>query len=204
MLCLSALSVQARADEAGKFDYYLLSYSWSPQYCASRPNDGQCGRGYGLVLHGLWPQYSKGYPESCGYEPISAGLVHEFAGLYPSESLAFHEWKKHGTCSGLSAANFLKLSQKLKAAVRAPAALTAMSQPLRTTADQLRKAFVIANPGLDERDIAFSCADGGRFLQEVYVCFDKAGEHPVACSQDVQRRSRKSCGQEEFLLRSVR
>ena len=47
--------------EAGSFDYYALSLSWSPTYCADKgARDGgpQCNgpRPYAFVLHGLWPQ----------------------------------------------------------------------------------------------------------------------------------------------------
>jgi len=45
------------AHEAGRFDYYVLSLSWSPAYCTSHPEDqAQCGaKPFGFVLHGLWP-----------------------------------------------------------------------------------------------------------------------------------------------------
>ncbi len=98
-LCLvAASSMPVNADQR-PFDYYLMSLSWSPEFCATRPEDRQCGRGYGLVLHGVWPQYTKGYPSSCSNERISAQLLQQFPDLYPSQKLAFHEWQKHGTCS---------------------------------------------------------------------------------------------------------
>src|SRR5262245_819748 len=56
--------------QAGVFDYYLLALSWSPTYCAERRGtayDQQCdvrqGRPYAFVLHGLWPQNERGWPE---------------------------------------------------------------------------------------------------------------------------------------------
>ena len=52
----------------GSFDYYVLVLGWSPSYCLSEGrarNDGQCGRSRAFVLHGLWPQYEKGWPEDC-------------------------------------------------------------------------------------------------------------------------------------------
>src|SRR5690606_775520 len=56
---------------AGVFDYYSLVLSWSPTYCASAKStegEPQCrrdARPYAFVLHGLWPQYERGYPEYC-------------------------------------------------------------------------------------------------------------------------------------------
>jgi ribonuclease T2 len=209
-LCiLAGLSVQPVAAEYNlvekkPFDYYMMSLSWSPEFCATHQNNKQCGRGYGLVLHGLWPQYAKGHPESCSSERIPARLVHEFNGLYPAEGLAFHEWQKHGTCSGLPPREYLQFSQKLRGSFITPAILQNLAQPLRITAPALTRQVLAANPKLNAEAIAFDCAEGGRFLQEVYVCFDKSGRSAVACGADVQRRSQHSCGQADFLVRNLR
>jgi len=57
-------------DQAGKFDYYVLSLSWSPTWCALEGDASgaeQCdpAKDRGWVLHGLWPQYDRGWPEFC-------------------------------------------------------------------------------------------------------------------------------------------
>src|SRR5262245_17781418 len=76
---LVALSASAHAqsygdrrggDRPGDFDYYVMALSWSPTYCADiGPRDGepQCNgpRPYAFVLHGLWPQHDRGWPEYC-------------------------------------------------------------------------------------------------------------------------------------------
>lgn len=192
---------EARQDA---FDYYLLSLSWSPEFCSIKPDDRQCGRGYGLVLHGVWPQYSNGYPSTCSNERMPAYLVRQFPSLYPSEKLAFHEWRKHGTCSGLEPLDYLKFSQKLKGGFIAPTELQNLTQPMSVTATQMANIILAVNPGLKETSIAFTCSDRGRFLQEIMVCYDKEGEHTVACGADVKRRSQRSCGQKVFWVRSIR
>jgi ribonuclease T2 len=199
---LCASSVQAAVKKP--FDYYVLSLSWSPQFCATHPKDSQCSRNYGVVLHGLWPQYNKGYPQSCSKVPISTGLIRSFPDLYPSEKLAVHEWQKHGTCSELAPKNYLSLSEKLKQSVVMPDALQNLVKPLRITALQLNDLILSTNPHLVKEAIAFSCAGGGRFLQEIYVCFDKQGAVAKACGVDIVRRSRLSCGRADFLIRNVR
>lgn len=205
LVCLAILgTVAAYAATKKTFDYYMLSLSWSPQFCASHPKDSQCSRFYGIVLHGLWPQYNKGYPQSCTKEKISTSLIRSFPGLYPSEKLAVHEWQKHGTCSGLTPKGYLQLSKKLKDKVIAPDELQNLTKPLRVTSSQLNQMILTANPYLKQDAIAFSCADGGRFLQEIYVCFDKKGVAAQACGADVQRRSRLTCGRPDFLIRSIR
>ena len=53
-------------------------------------------------------------------------------------------------------------------------------------------------------NITVACADGGRFLREIYICINKQGTDAVPCSDEMQKRERRSCGQPDFLLRSVR
>jgi ribonuclease T2 len=72
LLVLLALASPAFADgeRAGDFDYYVLSLSWSPNWCAlegDAEDSPQCdaARDLGWVLHGLWPQYDDGWPSFC-------------------------------------------------------------------------------------------------------------------------------------------
>ena len=57
----------------GQFDYYVLSLSWSPSFCETATGNArrqQCGaRPFSFVVHGLWPQYERGFPESCLLPP---------------------------------------------------------------------------------------------------------------------------------------
>jgi len=115
--CIAAASTPAtardtRQDQAGQFDFYLLSLSWSPSFCAAaaeraegRPAGMQCGaRPYAFIVHGLWPQYAKGFPEYCQVPAprLDRGTVSSMLDLMPAPRLIFNEWDKHGTCSGLS------------------------------------------------------------------------------------------------------
>ena len=206
LLALSLFSAATVAeDRPGKFDYYVLALSWSPDHCAEQPRDAvQCGRRLGLVLHGLWPQYERGFPEFCGREPLSGAVKAEFQGLYPSDRLFRHEWEKHGTCSGLSQRDYLGLSKKLKEGVVVPDAYRTPEQPFRTTSAALRKAVSARNRMVPEDAIAVFCSGSGRFFKEMYVCFDKQGKFALPCGRDILRRSARSCGQSDFLVRSVR
>jgi ribonuclease T2 len=68
-----AAAQDARQNQPGKFDFYVLSLSWSPSYCDAaaerapdQPPPPECGsRTRPFVVHGLWPQYDTGYPEFC-------------------------------------------------------------------------------------------------------------------------------------------
>jgi len=206
LLAAATLAAPAvAADVAGRFDFYVLALSWSPDYCAARPQDvEQCGRPYGFVLHGLWPQYQRGYPASCPAEPHQPQIEQQFAGLYPSRKLYRHEWDKHGSCSGLSQPQFHQLAASLKAKVRIPAAYQAPAQPLRRSLPQLKADLVAANPWLPASAISVACSGAGRFLQEVRVCFDRAGKGAQPCSEQMQRAEARSCRQPDLLVRSVR
>jgi ribonuclease T2 len=107
-----ALAEDARQNEAGQFDFYVLSLSWSPSFCAAAAERGsargptlQCGaRPYSFVVHGLWPQYEKGFPEHCQVPAprLYRGIVSSMLDLMPAPHLIYNEWDKHGTCSGLA------------------------------------------------------------------------------------------------------
>ncbi len=190
---------------AGEFDYYAMALSWSPEHCAIKPGDReQCARKLGFVLHGLWPQYQRGYPASCTRERLDADMEQQFAGLYPSRFLYRHEWEKHGTCSGLSQEAFHQLASDLRQKVNIPAAYQSPEEPLRKSSFQLKADLASANEWLAPDNITVACADGGRFLREIYICINKQGTDAVPCSDKMQKRERRSCGQPDFLLRSVR
>ena len=123
---------QSRANseaQAGQFDYYVLSLSWAPTYCLTHADvSAECaGKGCGLIVHGLWPQYDTGgYPENCSTEfQLSAAAASKGRGLYPSEHLMQHEWQEHGTCSGLDALTYFGTVDRATSAVKIPAALEA-------------------------------------------------------------------------------
>ncbi|CAA7625184.1 ribonuclease T2 [Magnetospirillum sp. SS-4] len=90
----------------GEFDHYLLSLSWSPAFCAGpagRSNPQQCDGGaprHGFVVHGLWPQYSRGgWPQCCGGPPLAPSAVPpEVSRVMIGGKLHTHQWNKHGAC----------------------------------------------------------------------------------------------------------
>jgi ribonuclease T2 len=202
----NAVSAQNRGTP-GQFDFYVLTLSWSPDYCAKNgdrdPPQCKSGKKLGFVLHGLWPQYQKGYPANCSSEKLPKTLKQQFSGLFPSEKLYDHEWEKHGTCSGKTPQQYLALSKQLKDSVAIPTTYNRPNKPFRTTIDGLKNTLVSANPELTANGIAPYCSGSGRFLQEVFFCYSKDGK-PGACSEEILKRSRTSCGQSDFLVRNVR
>ena len=189
------------------FDYFVLALSWSPDYCATEGDDDtqQCslGKKLGFVLHGLWPQFEKGYPSNCPAEEFPAALKNNYPNLYPNDQLYSHEWEKHGACSGLSPEAYLALSKALKEAVHIPAAYKSPEKSLRATSQDVQSEFVEANPDLVKDGVAVYCSGDGRFLTAVYICFSLDGQFR-SCSQEILQRAGRSCGSPNFLIRNVR
>jgi ribonuclease T2 len=160
--------------EPGQFDYYVLTLSWSPTYCLTHPQDHkQCsGRGYGFVLHGLWPQFDRGsWPELCSTQPLSAAAEQLGSTLFPSRNLMEHEWQRHGTCSGLDAVAYFRTADKALGAVHVPTDFAAPAHALSRTGEQIAAAFRKANPSIPADGLSVACGRGE--LSEVRVCLTR-------------------------------
>jgi ribonuclease T2 len=194
-------------DRLSEFDYFVLALSWSPDYCAtSGANDPQqcsLGKKLGFVLHGLWPQYEKGYPSNCSNEKMPGSVKAQFPGIYPNDKLFDHEWEKHGTCTGLSPLEYLQVGKALKEAVVIPSEFRSPESPFRTSMGQITALFVQANPGFNEASFEVSCSSSGRYLKEIYVCFSREGA-ASSCSAEMHKTALKSCQAADFLVRNTR
>lgn len=202
-LCWAA-AARAEGERAGDFDYYVLSLSWSPAWCALEGDgrgDPQCdtGRGLTFVLHGLWPQYESGWPSWCRTverDPTRAETA-AMADIMGGSGTAFHQWKKHGRCSGLSAAEFYRTAREAYGRVAIPDLFKDVSSPLTLPASVIEAAFLEANPGLARDQITITCKDG--LIQEARVCLtpDLAFR---SCGDDVIR----DCRLQDAVLKPVR
>ena len=165
-----------RGGTPGEFDFYVLALSWSPGYCDSDRGgrSAQCepGRKLGFVVHGLWPQFERGYPSSCrsGSNP-SSRVLDEIRDLYPDSGLARHEWRTHGTCSGLPPAEYFAAVRRARDKVAIPDPLVGMERGGETTPQNLERAFAAVNPGLRPDMMSVTCSRSA--LREVRVCLDR-------------------------------
>jgi ribonuclease T2 len=181
VVAFAADAAGAAKNQPGKFDYYVLALSWSPSYCAglterggARRPDPQCGgRPFAFVVHGLWPQYDKGFPSYCTVPAprIGHAMMSGMLDLMPSPHLIYHEWDRHGTCSGLSAQSYFDLVRKARAAVQVPAAYRDPGEPLTVAPAAVAAAFEAANPGLSAATLAVTCSKTR--LSEVRLCLTK-------------------------------
>ncbi|MEP9371139.1 ribonuclease [Mesorhizobium sp. KR1-2] len=160
------------------FDFYVLSLSWSPSYCAADAQEArsqQCngGRPYAFVVHGLWPQFERGYPEDC---PTDSPRVPErearnLLDIMPAVGLIGHEWRKHGSCSGLSQDDYFAVLRAARERVNIPPEFIRLQDYLTPDPDEVERAFLKANPNLPGDGIAVTC--DRRYLREVRICMNK-------------------------------
>ena len=181
--------------QPGDFDYYALVMSWSPSYCGGEGQgrgDPQCApnRNYSFVLHGLWPQYARGFPENCrtSFNPfVPRPVIDGVLDIMPSPKLAIHEYRKHGTCSGLEPKAYFDTSRKLYNKVKIPEAYQNLDRPLMTNVRDITKAFLAANPGLKPEMMGVACGRPNR-MKEIRFCFSKEGEFKTCGSNENQGR----------------
>lgn len=190
-------------DVAGDFDYYVLSLSWQPGWCRAtgdRRGADECAAGSGLdfTVHGLWPQYERGYPEYCDTRERdpSRRQTQDLADLMPP-GLALHQWRKHGRCSGLSAADYFAATREAADKVAIPAPFDDLSRDLSLPPAVVEEAFTEANPGLSPDGITVTCkADA---LHEVRICLTR----DLAlrdCAPDIRR----DCSRPRLLMERTR
>jgi ribonuclease T2 len=197
-----------RQNQPGQFDFYVLSLSWSPSFCQASaerspnrpPDPTQCGaRPFSFVVHGLWPQYERGFPEFCQQPSprLDRNIVSSMLDLMPAPRLIFNEWDKHGTCSGLGPRGYFETIRKARAAVKIPEAYIDLERPLTVTPDEVQEAFVKANPGLTRASFAITC--DSRRLSEVRICLGK-DMHFRECPE----LTRRTCRREQLIMPPMR
>jgi ribonuclease T2 len=194
LAALLAAAAQASAQPHGRgggtpgdFDFYVLALSWSPGFCeleGDRKGRAQCDRGSGatFVLHGLWPQHERGYPSDCAADRQPTRIAMEAArGVFPDEGLARYQWRKHGTCSGLSPQAYFTAARAARDQVRVPADFREARREERMAPNDVKRAFVAANPGLRADMMGVACRRG--VLQEVRICLDRDGRGFRSCPE---------------------
>lgn len=192
ILVAGVVAAQSRRPRApaAPFDYYVLSLSWAPEFCAQgdaalgSPQECAPGRMTGFVVHGLWPQAKAGRgPESCGRaERVPKSVVEYVIRYMPSPALIQHEWATHGVCTGLTPTEYFGAIVETRAAVQIPVQFDSIVQDVRESPRQIETQFAAANPSFPQGAFRTSCARDE--LQEVRVCFDK-NRKPQACTASV-------------------
>ena len=201
---LTVLAVPPRRHKSsqqspGEFDYYVLSLSWAPSFCASHSVDGsaECkvGSHTTFVLHGLWPQAQSGPPpmECVPARPVAKSIVDSMVRFYPSRGLVQHEWEKHGTCSNLSSAEYFNRVEQAFTAVKVPTQFSSLNRDQQFDVKQIEQIFASAN-NAPASSFRISCHAGE--MVSVEACLSKDLKYQ-ACSASV-----RECSTSNVLLRA--
>ena len=179
----------ALAELPGRFDYYVLSLSWSPHYCAlpqARNDTLQCvEHRYGFVVHGLWPQGERDAPAFCDSgqpRQVKSQIVDRYLPIMPSPRLIEHQWRKHGTCSGLTQEEYFAAIGRAWERFRVPSAFQDGSLT-RTDRNTLLQQISDANPGVPREAVALRCR--GQDFAEARICLSRSLQ-PVVCGSAVR------------------
>jgi ribonuclease T2 len=212
LLALSTVSAIPAALAAGPpreatapFDYYVMALSWSPGFCdlgGADKSPRQCasGAGYGFVVHGLWPDNRFG-PDPADCDPdaeVPPAALAAANGLYPTEGLATYEYRKHGTCTGLDAADYFSAVRLVRDGIAIPPSLQAVRVSRRLPPEQIRQAFIDANANLRPDNIAVTCARGE--LVDVRICISRNLRAFATCPQV----ARNSCRRDAIVVAPLR
>ena len=204
----SASAQDRRQNAPGEFDFYVLSLSWSPSFCegvSERGNSGrsqqaQCGgRPFSFVVHGLWPQYERGFPDYCQRPSprLDRNIMTSMLDLMPAPGLIFNEWDKHGTCSGLGPRAYFETIRKARSGIKIPPDYLELSEVKTVAPAEIEEAFIKVNPGLSNAAISVIC-DRTR-LSEVRICMSK--DLQFRACEEIDRRA---CRRDQVTMPPIR
>lgn len=208
VLLAVAGSALVHKGRAAAYDYLALAVSWSPSYCDTedgRDNKSQCaaGRRYAFLVHGLWPEDTHGWPEYCASDEsfVPQSVIDGMRDLMPSKSLMIHEWKRHGTCSGLTPRGYFATIRRLFSKLRIPDRYLAPDGTIVISPAELAADFLAANPWLSRDMVSVRCGNrrDTERLGDVIFCFTGDLE-PQPCGAN----ERRQCAAPELTLPPVR
>jgi ribonuclease T2 len=106
------------------------------------------------------------------------------ADIMGTSGLAWHQWRKHGVCSGLSSSDYFALSREAYAKISRPEVFRALERTVTLPASLIEEAFLAENEGLAPDQITITCKSG--YIQEARICLTRDLELRD-CGRDVVR-----------------
>jgi len=187
-----------------QFDYYVMTLSWAPGFCDLGGKDTsspECAEGSsdGFVVHGLWPDNEfRPNPEACRGQDATPADLDDEHGVYPNDRLAAYEYRKHGTCTGLSAHDYFATVRSVRTRLKIPEMFQAPSEQLKMAPEEIEQAFMTANANLHPDNMAISCSNGE--LVDVRFCLAKDLSSYAVC----RKVARHTCQRGSLVVAPVR
>ncbi len=195
LIGLSAASADAQRPGARKqadFDYYLLSLSIAPSFCAASPRNAssqECRamtlaefQQVPLTIHGLWPNRARvsvnRQPQDCTGPPfaIAPAVQAQLRGLMPGgPGLERYEWRKHGTCSGLDPDRYFAAAARLAEQANGTIGVAMLQQGGTVRIAELLQTVGATDPALAASVVVYCrfARGGGANVQEIRLTLGK-------------------------------
>ena len=158
---------------------YTLALSWSPEFCKPRESSpshrvqcsGRNGR-FAMVVHGLWPQGQRSWPQWCRQQnPLTPAELRKAMCMMPSARLIARQWAKHGSCMTKKPETYFGVTRILWESLAIPE-YDRISREDGLTAGRIRRAFAEANPGIPASAVGVKLNERG-WLEELRICYSK-------------------------------
>ena len=98
-------------------------------------------------------------------------MIDDIRDIMPSKNLIIHEYRAHGTCSGLEPAQYFRLARDLYERVSIPQRFSGADRGLRLTENEIEAEFLKSNSWLKPNMIVVSCR--AQNLLDVRICFGR-------------------------------
>ncbi|NQX94922.1 MAG: ribonuclease T [Erythrobacter sp.] len=166
---------------------YTLALSWSPEFCKPRESSpahrvqcsGSNGR-FGMVVHGLWPQGQRTWPQWCRQQnKLTPAELRKAMCMMPSARLVARQWAKHGSCMTKKPETYFGVTRILWESLSIPE-YDRISREDGLTAGRIRRAFAEANPGIPASAVGVKLNERG-WLEELRICYSKRFR-PTRCN----------------------
>jgi ribonuclease T2 len=114
-------------------------------------------------------------------------LIRSSLDLMPARALVLHEWREHGTCSGLASQAYFDSVRRARERISIPDSFVRLNSHTMVSPGEVEQAFLAANPGLTPDMISVTC--DSRHLREVRICMSRDLEFRT-CPEIDQRACR--------------
>jgi len=112
-----------------EFDYYALVLGWAPSYCLTEgPLRRELGKAARLRAARAMAAMREGLARGLLYRQTAMGatsVIDEMRDIMPSKGVIIHEYRTHGTCSGLDPVQYFGVVRELYERVKVPESLAA-------------------------------------------------------------------------------